>query len=97
MVVPSFCSSAKSFRCPCQFLLANLPGLHYGLPRNENVYKVIYLFTWSPELACETFYFPLLEHPQQWSYFFNYLALQKATLFILPTHFTTHLEAVDLF
>ncbi|KAK7817709.1 hypothetical protein CFP56_042463 [Quercus suber] len=32
-------SSAKSFSCPCRFLLANLPGLHYGLPRNKNVYK----------------------------------------------------------
>ena len=29
--------------------------------------------------------------------FFSYLALQKVTLSILPTHFTKHPTAVDLF
>ena len=31
-----------------------------------------------------------LKHPEQWCYFFSYLAPQKVTLFILPTHFTKH-------
>ena len=38
-----------------------------------------------------------LEHPRQWSYFFSYLAPQKATLSILPTHFTKHPAAMDIF
>ena len=39
----------------------------------------------------------ILEHPQQWSYFFSYFASQKVTLSILPTYFTKHPTAVDLF
>ena len=41
--------------------------------------------------------FSIVEQPQQWSYFFSYLASQKTTLSILPTHFTKHLAAVGLF
>ena len=46
---------------------------------------------------CAMLFYLALEHSQQWSYFFSYLAPQKVTLYILPTHFTKHSAAVDLF
>ena len=39
----------------------------------------------------------LLEHPQRWSHNFNYLILQKVTLFILLSHFIKYPTSVVLF
>jgi len=37
------------------------------------------------------------KHPHWWSHKFSYLTPQKATLSILPSHFTKHLTSVVLF